>query len=650
MDTCVGLRRHITQGLEKKGYEGGETFFTSPVPIGTTTTSTLQNTLREEMPPQTLADLLLELYFKELSFLFPIILEADVRSIRDRLLHEESANCGAAAIFFSVLAVAAPLIPTIHPIFDDVSLKYRDGDMGTSFYNLAFYFANSSAGEKVERRGKSQDIVLSLGLLSIYLAETGSQAESWIMVGRAIRLGQDLGLHRSPERLHLPWQERSKRRYLWWCLYVLERQLSIALGRPLSIDDADCDVEVPSGSNDGKHCEGTEGFISMIHLHKILGVILKTVNSVKNADSWREVKKYEELRVRVRESNMALQTWAKDQVPLHIKNAKSGMLLTQKHIALSSFFSGVILLHRVYMSNPHRPSPLENSQAQQRSGKAATDCIRGTPDFLRCVPKCHYLVFHGQYVFVSAIVLLQCVRSSDDMSYIDSNLKYVELALESLRSLDESWKGARKCHGIVEEYLEFTLHVLESDKKGVCNFPHDCDSDHRKEQSRGSRTTFTDRRKDKTSGMLRSAKRVPSKQSLPPAHTRNSGVERLSKRRKYHHDAQLPSPNTDFDERVANCSPRLTHPTVSYTAPRAFEHRDQSWQAQQSMGISAAGLKPIGDMPGTHFDDMIGNLLGVIPDEIPVPLQQDPFFSGFSLDYFNDGEMPSFCPEALGFQ
>ena len=131
------------------------------------------------------------------------------------------------------------------------------------------------------------------------------------------------------------------------------------------------------------------------------------------------------------------------------------------------------------MPHPHRQSPLESSQAQTRCAKAATDCIHGSSEFLRNVPAGHYHVLHGQNVFVSAIVLMQCIRGSNDQMYIDIALHDVEMALQTLRSLESSWKGARKCKGIVEEYLELTLQVIQGGyKKGVCNFSHLAERDH----------------------------------------------------------------------------------------------------------------------------------------------------------------------------
>jgi hypothetical protein len=225
------------------------------------------------------------------------------------------------------------------------------------------------------------------------------------------------------------------------------------------------------------------GFTSMIHLHRIIGTILKIVNSVRNADAWRsttDTEKKEELQSRVRQANESLQTWARDMVPPHIKTAKSGTLLARKHIALSSFFSAVMLLHRGFIRNPHRPSPLAGSQAQLKSAKAATDCIRGTAEFLQCVPKSHYVVFHGQYVFVAALILLSCIRWSDDPKFIYQALRDIEEAMRILQNLEKSWKGAKKCRATVEEYLEFTFNVLEGDKK--CHF--DCEHGHRHRDTR----------------------------------------------------------------------------------------------------------------------------------------------------------------------
>src|SRR5882672_3374111 len=85
-------------------------------------------------------------------------------------------------------------------------------------------------------------------------------ATSWINAGQALRRAQDLGLHvsncsrsdrylhaflqRSPRRLQLSALEKEIRRRVWWCVYGLDRVLSMCLGRPSGASDDDCDTEL----------------------------------------------------------------------------------------------------------------------------------------------------------------------------------------------------------------------------------------------------------------------------------------------------------------------------------------------------------------------------------------------------------------------
>ncbi|RDW82758.1 hypothetical protein BP6252_03870 [Coleophoma cylindrospora] len=587
VDTCVGLRRHIYEGLEKKGIENEETIFRSPQETVTEAAiPTAQDMLSREMPSRPLIRLLMDTFSADLYFLFPIIAKDDINTIYNTLQRDELVDTGVAAIFFAVLAISALLIPPNHEIFANIDARYQSMDCSASFYSTALWFSNSPQRNMARRNGKLQDNVVALGLLSMYLAAIGSQAEAWIMVGTAIRHGQDLGLHRSPERLQLPQKERSRRRYLWWCLYVLERQLSTALGRPLSIDDADCDVEIPCKETDPTHFEETAGFVSMIHLHKILGTILKTVNSVKNADSWREVTKYDELRKRIRDSNVALHTWAKEKVPQEIRTAQSGKNLIQKHVALSAFFCAVMLLHRIFMSNPHRPSPLADPQAQLQCAKAARDCIQGATDFLQCVPRSHFLVFHGQYVFVSAIVLLQCIRGSNDHQYIASDLCHVQSALDNLRALESSWIGAKKCRAIAEEYLEFTYHVLQAGRKGVCNFEH------------GTTRKSSSRRHSHT--------RPSTKRGLDYGESKSQSPSKSFKKRRFQNPRPHPSTETNIalgcqsSAELGESLSRSRSNNISGTPPRL----------RGILKKPQVHVPEPPEMDGSYFDNVIDNGLG----------------------------------------
>ncbi|KAF3002179.1 hypothetical protein E8E14_007110 [Neopestalotiopsis sp. 37M] len=470
VENCIGLRRYITKGLERKGYETEESFFTSLEATHVDDTAgglTRSSAATLDLPPKDLVNILVCTYSKNLEHLFPITTEHDIRHIHQKLSSVDTWDPGHAAVFYALLAVSIPLVSSEDVIFNTVGRHWASA--GPLFYNRAMHFVNTPSSKKAQRQGRRLDMVTALGLLSVYLTETGSQAEAWISIGRAIRIAQDIGLHRSSEKLRLPRDEWDRRTNTWWCLYILERQLCTALGRPLSINDEDCDADMPRCGDLGNMDEA--GFISMIHLYRIIGDILKVVNSVRNANSWSNAAvngKRDELRTRVRDANDALHIWAKDMVPAHIKTANSGKSLALKHVALSSFFSAVMLLHRAFIRNPHRPSPLAGSWAQLKSAKAATDCIRGATECFESVAKTHFMVFHGQYVFVSALILLSCARWSDDPKFVYQALRDVEEAMQVLQNLESSWKGAKKCRGTVEEYLEFTFQVLRGDRN--CHF------------------------------------------------------------------------------------------------------------------------------------------------------------------------------------
>ncbi|KAK6064982.1 hypothetical protein SCUP515_11457 [Seiridium cupressi] len=608
VENCIGLRRYITKGLEKKGYEMEESFFTSPeaTHFEETANSSSSQPVSLDLPPPPLVDALVSVYARQLAHLFPITTGNEIRHGYHKLLTAGAWDPGHAAAFFALLAVASPLIPADDTIFDNIGNKWASA--GPVFYNQAMHYVNLPFNGKNQRKERSQDIVVALGLLSMYLAETGSQAEAWISVGRAIRIAQDIGLHRSPERLRLPRDEWNRRRYIWWCLYILERQLCTALGRPLSINDEDCDTEIPVSTAEAPGADFA-GFTSMIHLHRIIGNILKIVNSVRNADSWRSAAdngKKDELQARVREANDALQTWAKDMVPPHIKTAKSGTLLAEKHIALSSFFSAVMLLHRAFIRNPHRPSPLAGSQAQLKSTKAATDCIRGTAEFFQCVPKSHFMVFHGQYVFVSALILLSCVRWSDDPKFVYQALRDVEEAMQVLQGLEPSWKGAKKCRGTVEEYLEFTFHVLQGDRK--CRF--DCEYGNQPHDSNSCKT----------------AKRPLSESTVGGSEPRKARVANASQHR----------------------GKSTMHELGSYSAPANERHLSKQPTAnisghQTACPPTLSSIDRMHSMPTDtcFFDNTINNFLGAIDPGIDFADQFD-----FSLDMgFNSSGVAFLSPD-----
>ncbi|KAL4946641.1 fungal-specific transcription factor domain-containing protein [Aspergillus oleicola] len=103
---------------------------------------------------------------------------------------------------------------------------------------------------------------------------------AWMSLGKAMRLGQMVGFQRGVKRVY-DLQEFS-RRGIFWSLYMMERYLSAALGRPMALDDADITIPYPEtpgpelhddlGKNEARLAKGV---VAHIKLTQITSKILK---------------------------------------------------------------------------------------------------------------------------------------------------------------------------------------------------------------------------------------------------------------------------------------------------------------------------------------------------------------------------------------
>ncbi|KAG7294403.1 hypothetical protein NEMBOFW57_004474 [Staphylotrichum longicolle] len=117
------------------------------------------------------------------------------------------------------------------------------------------------------------DHARALVLVATALNELNLKSAACSWLGSAVRVAQDLGLHTEP--MTTSFIEAEMRRRTWWTIYILDRSLSIELGKPMIIDDSDCDVSLPAALDDhhmsdrGQRLpDGAEGLT-----HSLLAVI-----------------------------------------------------------------------------------------------------------------------------------------------------------------------------------------------------------------------------------------------------------------------------------------------------------------------------------------------------------------------------------------
>jgi len=98
----------------------------------------------------------------------------------------------------------------------------------------------------------SVEHVQGLILLTKHMYGIGKGPRAWMFTGMAVRMAQELGLHKVDESGSKPsnssetfFIQKEIRRRTFWSCFLLDRFAACALGRPTLIDEDDCDVKLP---------------------------------------------------------------------------------------------------------------------------------------------------------------------------------------------------------------------------------------------------------------------------------------------------------------------------------------------------------------------------------------------------------------------
>ncbi|KAK3955529.1 fungal-specific transcription factor domain-containing protein [Pseudoneurospora amorphoporcata] len=192
-------------------------------------------TPRPELPSQQTTDHLMRCYYSSAHTMTPIIHWPTFRQEVDNLYRpgglSQHVPTSFLAMFYAVMAVGALFSADLHR-------SYRAAEWIEASRKLIDPWGNDFA----------LDHARSLVLISIALNELNLKSAAWNWLGNAVKVAQDIGLH--SDMGSWPMIEKEMRKRTWWSIYILDRSLSLELGRPMLIDDVDCDVPLPMGVDD----------------------------------------------------------------------------------------------------------------------------------------------------------------------------------------------------------------------------------------------------------------------------------------------------------------------------------------------------------------------------------------------------------------
>lgn len=250
--------------------------FKPPAPYRQIGTQAHFNPPRPELPPKHIVDHLMAAYYSSVHLIVPILhwttFEQEYQAV-----YKAGTLQGIppvwSSLFFAVLAIGV--------LFSNDPSIHRP-QQGKQFLETSCMLTDLWNDEFVI------DHARTALLISIFLTEMNLKSAAWTWLASSVRISQDIGLHCETG----PWPiiEGEMRRRVWWGIYVWDRHMSLELGRPLLIEDADCDVNLPAAIDDHYiHDTGmmvpsgvtplTNFILPIIHVVRAVSQLIKTLKS-----------------------------------------------------------------------------------------------------------------------------------------------------------------------------------------------------------------------------------------------------------------------------------------------------------------------------------------------------------------------------------
>ncbi|KIW94548.1 uncharacterized protein Z519_04524 [Cladophialophora bantiana CBS 173.52] len=253
----------------------------------------------ESLPPRAIADKFLEIYFSTIHMAYPFIWEPVFRQKYEAFWGSDSLQNFRGPWLSVLLTIFA--IGACYETFADTC------ERSSKLHQHHLWFDQAVSISQSNEKEQGMDYIAALLAQCFYLLATCQTDRAWTTLGKAVRSSQSIGLHTEDvKRLASDSLERvsvvENRRRLWYSLYVLDRLLSLQLGRPPAIHDEDFKVAYPSKASDmsisngtaeskrnlspkDQECSNGEYFVAMIQFSGIIGRVFSLLYGPNRTDN-----------------------------------------------------------------------------------------------------------------------------------------------------------------------------------------------------------------------------------------------------------------------------------------------------------------------------------------------------------------------------
>jgi len=253
--------------------------------------------------------------------------------------------------------------------------------------------------------------------------------------------------------------------------------LALALGRPLGVNDSDCDAELPIEVDDDnlpEYFTGAPmtqrqpslmtGTIALIKLYEIGGRVLRQVYALENCRDHLEPERKADIQRLVESLDNELTRWCDDLPAVFKSQSETEEQVSMGAVLCSHYYSVLTTLHRNLLPVKHDQPVTAKSTVKAVS--SARSCIRLAPSMKHVVPPSHHLAFFIQHLFGSAVIVLLYAMHASDPRAASAAMDEAKSTLIALESWEGQWPGAKKCK-------ELLIELINTAKEAIAHGPRE---------------------------------------------------------------------------------------------------------------------------------------------------------------------------------
>ncbi|ODV91034.1 hypothetical protein CANCADRAFT_26504, partial [Tortispora caseinolytica NRRL Y-17796] len=387
------------------------------------------------IPPKEVCDDLVESYFKWVHPIIPLI------NRNDFMRKYSDPQDPPSLLLLQCMFLAASKVCKNPALLDS------DGSINLAC--LTFYKRAKSLYDSNYETDKVT-IVQSLGVLGWWFEgpeDIIKNSAYWTRV--AILVAQGMGMHRNnDDNPHLSLQEKRMWKRIWWSLFYRDRNIAVALGRPLVINTQDMDVKMiteddfiedepdrPSLYPIDVH--RIRYFIHSLKLSEIMGIILTQQYTASAQSKSIDVKS-------VAYSDVALSIWRKnlpDELKYHPKMKRSQKFFNS--LLYLQYYTAVCLAHQLHLVKEIKLPDGRSGYPSRRIAFQASHMIARICGNLLSISEVKNMHVFYVYVVFTAIILLLYQTKSQNRLLAQNAQRSLEVCMKFMDVLGETWLAAR---------------------------------------------------------------------------------------------------------------------------------------------------------------------------------------------------------------